>query len=129
MCKGGYYYYRCKCPLLFTFLSFLRDASYTTQPLELLNALGFEKSSHDEVNIVGGTSLRSVSLKEAKNHHLDVGDHGKVSPASSPRVADIISRNPIEESGLHVTSYESVEGYSFRKLTSHIPLIHCHLCK
>ncbi|KAG6582539.1 Brefeldin A-inhibited guanine nucleotide-exchange protein 5, partial [Cucurbita argyrosperma subsp. sororia] len=93
-----------------TLLKSIRDASYTTQPLELLNALGFEKSSHDEVNIVGGTSLRSVSLKEAKNHHLDVGDHGKVSPASSPRVADIISRNPIEESGLHVTSYESVEG-------------------
>ena len=115
--------------LLLTYLSFLRDASYTTQPLELLNALGFENPSHDELNIVDGTSLKSSSQHEAKNHHLDVGDHGKVSPVPSPRVAEIITRSHNEESGLQITSDESAEGYSFRSLMSHIPLIPCHFCK
>lgn len=99
--------------LLLTFLFFHRDASYTTQPLELLNALGFGNPSREEVNIVDGISLKSVSQQEAKNHKFDVGDHGKVSPVASPR-GEIISRNPIEELGLQITSDESAEGYSFR---------------
>lgn len=93
-----------------TLLKSIRDASYTTQPLELLNALGFENPSHDELNIVDGTSLKSSSQHEAKNHHLDVGDHGKVSPVPSPRVAEIITRSHNEESGLQITSDESAEG-------------------
>lgn len=63
--------------------------------------MGFENPSHDEVNVVDDTSLKSV-------------DDGKISPLPSPRVAEIITRNPIEESGLHITSEESAEGYSFR---------------
>lgn len=104
------------------FLFFHRDASYTTQPLELLNALGFENPSHAEVNIVDGISLKSVSQQEAKNHQFDVGDHGKASPVASPR-GESITRNPIEESGLQITSDEFAEGYSFRLLMIHVPLI------
>ncbi|XP_022935314.1 brefeldin A-inhibited guanine nucleotide-exchange protein 5-like isoform X2 [Cucurbita moschata] len=93
-----------------TLLKSIRDASYTTQPLELLNALGFENPSHDEVNVVGGTSLKSVSPLEAKNLHFDVSDHRKVSPLPSPRVAEINTRNTINESGIQITSDESAEG-------------------
>ncbi|XP_022146951.1 brefeldin A-inhibited guanine nucleotide-exchange protein 5 isoform X2 [Momordica charantia] len=92
-----------------TLLKSIRDASYTTQPLELLNALGFENPSHAEVNIVDGISLKSVSQQEAKNHQFDVGDHGKASPVASPR-GESITRNPIEESGLQITSDEFAEG-------------------
>ncbi|KAL0547936.1 hypothetical protein IC582_012375 [Cucumis melo] len=93
-----------------TLLKSIRDASYTTQPLELLNALGFENPSHDELNIVDDGSLKWSSQQEAKNHHIDVSDHGKVSPVPSPRVAEIITRSPIAESGLQITTDESAEG-------------------
>ena len=85
--------------------------------------MGFENPSHDELNIVDDGSLKWSSQQEAKNHHIDVNEHGKVSPVPSPRVAEIITRSPIAESGLQITTDESAEGCSFRSLTSYIPFI------
>lgn len=66
-----------------------RDASFTTQPLELLNALGFEKGptvlvTDSEVNTGDGVD----------NYQFDVNDNGKISPIASPNVGAGIGGNP-----------------------------------
>ena len=45
----------------------IRDASYTTQPLELLNALGFDSAS-----------LKSFDNEEVDGNTFDVRDSGNV---------------------------------------------------
>ncbi|XP_038710906.1 brefeldin A-inhibited guanine nucleotide-exchange protein 5-like isoform X2 [Tripterygium wilfordii] len=57
-------------------LKSIRDASYTTQPLELLNALGFENPM---------PSVKSDADGEVNNHRLEVGDNGYITPRASPR--------------------------------------------
>lgn len=80
--------------------SLTRDASYTTQPLELLNALGFEKNK-TLINRADSSSPKAVD-----NHHFGVNDNG-VGPASN---ANITGRTPEfnQQSGLQ--SLEGSEG-------------------
>ncbi|XP_038699983.1 brefeldin A-inhibited guanine nucleotide-exchange protein 5-like isoform X2 [Tripterygium wilfordii] len=58
-----------------TLLKSIRDASYTTQPLELLNALGFENPM---------PFVKSDADGEVNNHRLEVGDNGNITPRASP---------------------------------------------
>lgn len=60
-----------------TLLKSIRDASYTTQPLELLNALGFE----------GSMVLVTDSVVGTDNHQIDASDNGHVSPLPSPSIS------------------------------------------
>jgi guanine nucleotide-exchange factor len=50
-----------------SFILIIRDASYTTQPLELLNALGFDSAS-----------LKSFDNEEVDGNTFDVRDSGNV---------------------------------------------------
>ncbi|KAL7194094.1 hypothetical protein ACSBR2_025688 [Camellia fascicularis] len=66
-----------------TLLKGIRDASYTTQPLELLNALGFENSKNHtvlnrdfKVSTGNSPSLKSVENEPIDNDQLNVGDNG-----------------------------------------------------
>lgn len=70
-----------------TLLKSIRDASYTTQPLELLNALGFENAkNHTEMNTADNLSLKSIDNGQVDNHHPDASDNGKMSPLGSPGI-------------------------------------------
>lgn len=58
-----------------------RDATYTTQPLELLNALGFENlknhtalTKESEVNMGDIASPQILDNGEVYDHQLDVND-------------------------------------------------------
>ncbi|XP_035549064.1 brefeldin A-inhibited guanine nucleotide-exchange protein 5 isoform X3 [Juglans regia] len=65
-------------------LKSIRDASYTTQPLELLNALGFDSAS-----------LKSFDNEEVDGHHFDGRDNGKGSLLPSlSNGHDGTARNP-----------------------------------
>lgn len=75
-----------------------RDASYTTQPLELLNALGFEKPKNLSVSIRD----IEVSAGEVDNRHSGVSDNVTASPLASPSVA----ADNNEEMGLHLDGSE-----------------------
>ncbi|XWS70147.1 hypothetical protein CRYUN_Cryun03dG0024100 [Craigia yunnanensis] len=70
-------------------LKSIRDASYTTQPLELLNALGLENPTNP-----------SILIRDLKVHtggevyQFDSTDNGKISPFASPSVGiDSSTRN------------------------------------
>lgn len=70
-----------------------RDASYTTQPLELLNALSFE---NPKKNLVLTGDIEADASDSPRDRNTDdVKDNGKVSAQSSPRI------------GTHGTSLES----------------------
>lgn len=61
------------------FVIAIRDALYTTQPLELLNALGFENLKNDrtlnvEVNTGDGASLMPVDYDGGDNRQFDAND-------------------------------------------------------
>ncbi|KAL0722489.1 hypothetical protein Bca4012_037088 [Brassica carinata] len=72
-------------------LKSIRDASYTTQPLELLNALGLDNPNK---NLVVTGDIEAVTTDSPRvNHSPD--DNGKGSAQSSPRV------------GIHGASQES----------------------
>lgn len=79
----------------------IRDASYTTQPLELLNALGFENPKNhpllagdSEINKGVSSSPTSVDNIQVDNHQFDVSDNGKAYPMASPSiVSDGMMRN------------------------------------
>ncbi|XP_015888964.3 brefeldin A-inhibited guanine nucleotide-exchange protein 5 [Ziziphus jujuba] len=92
-----------------TLLKSIRDASYTTQPLELLNALGFENLKNNgvlirdsEIDVGYSRSPKSVDYEGVDNHQFDSSSDGKVpalaSPGSSaPNAATSIDHN--QESG------------------------------
>uniref|UniRef100_A0A2P2KPC1 Brefeldin A-inhibited guanine nucleotide-exchange protein 5 n=4 Tax=Rhizophora mucronata TaxID=61149 RepID=A0A2P2KPC1_RHIMU len=64
-----------------TLLKSIRDASYTTQPLELLNALGFENSKRPTVLVTDS----DVDTGDGVDHHQSgVLDNGKISPVACP---------------------------------------------
>lgn len=93
--------------ILLYFVLFIRDASYTTQPLELLN------ENPKNVTVVIRDS--EVGAGEADNNQFGVSDNGKVSPLSSPTIgADGTPRNlntPFsldhnQEVGLHLDGSE-----------------------
>lgn len=83
-----------------TLLTSIRDASYTTQPLELLNALGFVKNK----TLINRTD--SSSPKAVDNHQFGVNDDG-VGPASN---ADGTGRTPEFNQQLGLQSLEGSEG-------------------
>ncbi|KAK7291769.1 hypothetical protein RIF29_07169 [Crotalaria pallida] len=73
-----------------TLLKSIRDASYTTQPLELLNALSFEnlRNPGGIIRDFEGNSSESVTDKPidsetGNGHQLDVNDNGKLSRLAS----------------------------------------------
>ncbi|KAL6997714.1 Brefeldin A-inhibited guanine nucleotide-exchange protein 5 [Sarracenia purpurea var. burkii] len=75
-----------------TLLKGIRDASYTTQPLELLNALDFENSKNHsvlsrdfEVSTTDNSSLRSVEKQPIDNHQHNVGDIEDTYTLASPK--------------------------------------------
>lgn len=51
----------------------LRDAAYTTQPLELLNALDFDNLE------ISGFLIRGFRIENERgdNHHLDASENGQ----------------------------------------------------
>jgi guanine nucleotide-exchange factor len=70
--------------LIIVFILIIRDASYTTQPLELLNALGFDSAS-----------LKSFENEEVDGHTFDVRDNGNVHLLPSPNTGpDGTAGNP-----------------------------------
>ncbi|KAH9804918.1 Brefeldin A-inhibited guanine nucleotide-exchange protein 5 [Citrus sinensis] len=98
-----------------TLLKSIRDASYTTQPLELLN------ENLKNVTVVIRDS--EVGAGEADNNQFGVSDNGKVSTLSSPTIgADGTPRNlntPFsldhnQEAGLHLDGSEGVPSPSGR---------------
>lgn len=98
-----------------TLLKSIRDASYTTQPLELLN------ENPKNVTVVIRDS--EVGAGEADNNQFGVSDNGKVSTLSSPTIgADGTPRNlntPFsldhnQEAGLHLDGSEGVPSPSGR---------------
>ncbi|KAH7856207.1 hypothetical protein Vadar_033926 [Vaccinium darrowii] len=84
-----------------TLLKGIRDASYTTQPLELLNALGFENSKNHSVSsrdfersTSDVPSLKTVE-NEAIGHHQRVfNDVGDTYALASPDGMDGTVKNP-----------------------------------
>ncbi|KAK2645141.1 hypothetical protein Ddye_020336 [Dipteronia dyeriana] len=93
-----------------TLLKSIRDASYTTQPLELLNALGFESPKNLTVSIRDS----EVSAGDVDNHHSGVSDNETVSPLASPS----ISADNNQELGLHLDGSEGVPSPSGRSQKS-----------
>ncbi|KAF2304240.1 hypothetical protein GH714_028804 [Hevea brasiliensis] len=73
-----------------TLLKSIRDASYTTQPLELLNALSFENLNSPSVLV---TNSEVITSDVADNHLFDISDNGKVSALASPSRAHVIGGN------------------------------------
>ncbi|KAL2338842.1 hypothetical protein Fmac_013288 [Flemingia macrophylla] len=85
-----------------TLLKSIRDASYTTQPLELLNALSFENMRNHGVIIgesegnTGDTgTMRSSDNETMGDRQLDVDSNGKLSPLASSNT----NADGIEDSG------------------------------
>ncbi|XP_019455526.1 PREDICTED: brefeldin A-inhibited guanine nucleotide-exchange protein 5-like isoform X4 [Lupinus angustifolius] len=73
-----------------TLLKSIRDASYTTQPLELLNALSFENLRNhggvirdSEANAGDSGTSKSIDNEVVSGHQLDVNDNGKLSTRAS----------------------------------------------
>ncbi|GAV73997.1 Sec7 domain-containing protein/DUF1981 domain-containing protein/Sec7_N domain-containing protein [Cephalotus follicularis] len=90
-------------------LKSIRDASYTTQPLELLNALGFEnlKNHNMEANMGGGANK------------FDPSDNGKVVPqttvgADGTAASGLLNHNVEPGSPVHVDGSEGFPSPSGR---------------
>ncbi|XP_061361482.1 brefeldin A-inhibited guanine nucleotide-exchange protein 5 [Gastrolobium bilobum] len=73
-----------------TLLKSIRDASYTTQPLELLNTLSFQNLGNQggiirdlEANAGGSPTIKSMDNEIVGDHQLDVNSNGKLSPLAS----------------------------------------------
>ncbi|KAJ7955363.1 Brefeldin A-inhibited guanine nucleotide-exchange protein like [Quillaja saponaria] len=81
-----------------TLLNSIRDATYTTQPLELLNDLGFDKLKN-QGGLVRDSEVNAGDNGTVDNHQFDIGENGKVSSlAYSNTNADGTPRNPIASS-------------------------------
>ncbi|KDP33992.1 hypothetical protein JCGZ_07563 [Jatropha curcas] len=110
-----------------TLLKSIRDASYTTQPLELLNALSFENPKSPRV-LAADAEVTTSDV--ADNHLLPNGDDGKVSPLASPKSSrgHGIGGNPTalvladhsQESGLQ-SNLDASEGLPSPSGRSHKP--------
>ncbi|RDY07326.1 Brefeldin A-inhibited guanine nucleotide-exchange protein 5, partial [Mucuna pruriens] len=93
-----------------TLLKSIRDASYTTQPLELLNALSFENLrnhgsiiSDSEGNAGDTGTMRSIDNEVMGDRQLDVNSNGKLSPLASSNtnadgVEDSVSQTNVDQS-------------------------------
>lgn len=76
-----------------TLLKSIRDASYTTQPLELLNSLGFDGSKSQlglardsEVDMGESPSRRSV--RKSENHQFNNGENGRLFGQAAPHTVN-----------------------------------------
>ncbi|KHN17773.1 brefeldin A-inhibited guanine nucleotide-exchange protein 5-like [Glycine soja] len=93
-----------------TLLKSIRDASYTTQPLELLNVLSFENLrnhgsiiSDSEGNTGDSGTTRSIDNEVIGDHQLDVNSNEKLSPLASSNtnadgVEDSVSQTIVDQS-------------------------------
>ncbi|KAH7669024.1 guanine nucleotide-exchange factor protein [Dioscorea alata] len=95
-----------------TLLRSIRDAAYTTQPLELLNSLGFENSKHQNLVKMGSDTIRADTSSLQADHYdsnggqrlsneqtFDSGTSGK-DPSTANSVGnhkDIKLQNNLEE--------------------------------
>lgn len=91
-------------------LKSIRDASYTTQPLELLNALSFENVRNhggivrdSEANAGDNVIIKSIDNETVGGHQLDTNSNGNLSPVASPianadRVEDSVSQTNVDQS-------------------------------
>ena len=87
MCISSYLVISCNCNIVI-FQFWARDASYTTQPLELLNALGFETPKNHgvltrdfELSTGDSPSLKSVENDNGDTYSLaslNIGIDGTV---------------------------------------------------
>ncbi|XP_021597943.1 brefeldin A-inhibited guanine nucleotide-exchange protein 5 isoform X2 [Manihot esculenta] len=73
-----------------TLLKSIRDASYTTQPLELLNALSLENPKSSSVLV---TDPEVIADDVADSHQFDINDNGKSSVLASPSNAHVVGGN------------------------------------
>lgn len=87
-----------------------RDASYTTQPLELLNALSFENLRNHGGIIRDSEAYAGDSVTNKSNdnevvsgHQLDLNDNGKLSPLTSSNT----NADGVEESVLQMNLDQS----------------------
>lgn len=89
---------------------FSRDASYTTQPLELLNALSFENLRYhegiirdSEANAADSVTVKSIDNEVVGDHQLDINSNRKLSPLASSNanadgVKDSVSQANVDQS-------------------------------
>ncbi|WJX96402.1 Brefeldin A-inhibited guanine nucleotide-exchange protein 5 [Trifolium repens] len=88
-------------------LKSIRDASYTTQPLELLNALSFENVRNhggivrdSEANAGDSVTIKSIDNEAVGDHQLDASSNGRLSPlASSNANADGVEDSVSQTNG------------------------------
>ncbi|GKV00013.1 hypothetical protein SLEP1_g12776 [Rubroshorea leprosula] len=76
-------------------LKSIREASYTTQPLELLNALGFDSPKNPSVVI---RDLEVHTDGGVDTHQLDKSDNGKISQPAHPTISDNATSSTINAS-------------------------------
>ncbi|KAJ0090390.1 hypothetical protein Patl1_13715 [Pistacia atlantica] len=92
-----------------TLLKSIRDASYTTQPLELLNALGFENTKN--LVVIGDSE---VNAGEVDSHPLaspSIGDDGI---ARTPNASVSLDHN--QALGLHLDGSEGLHSNYFSEM-------------
>lgn len=93
-----------------------RDASYTTQPLELLNALSLENPKSSSVLV---TDPEVIADDVADSHQFDINDNGKSSVLASPSNAHVVGGNAFvlpdnrQETGLQ-SNLDGSEGWSIK---------------
>jgi len=87
-----------------------RDASYATQPVELLNALTFDNLrnpgsiiSDSEGNLGDTGAIRSIDNEVMADHQLNVNGNGKLSPLASSNtnadeVEDSVPQTNVDQS-------------------------------
>ncbi|GLT74209.1 hypothetical protein SLA2020_460200 [Shorea laevis] len=76
-------------------LKSIREASYMTQPLELLNALGFDSPKDPSVVI---RDLEVHTDGGVDTHQLDKSDNGKISQPAHPNIGDNATSSTINAS-------------------------------
>ncbi|KAL9325769.1 hypothetical protein ACSQ67_006414 [Phaseolus vulgaris] len=93
-----------------TLLKSIRDASYATQPVELLNALTFDNLrnpgsiiSDSEGNLGDTGAIRSIDNEVMADHQLNVNGNGKLSPLASSNtnadeVEDSVPQTNVDQS-------------------------------
>lgn len=89
-----------------------RDASYTTQPLELLNDLGFQNSNMpahhgDAKSIVGDGHVESYS--SANNTSLDGSEEATASHLHQNNGADSLQSSDVSEGQFSIFIYFQVD--------------------
>lgn len=94
-----------------------RDASYTTQPLELLNALGFENPKNhaalnrdSEINKEVSPYPKSVDTIQGDNHRFNFSDNGNSSPIVSDGTIQNINASVVVDHNQEMGSQTNTDG-------------------